>query len=460
MLIPATNVSNLSLSRNSSSENAVSGEVNPRIVTRGSLFNNSRKKPLNSKRYKALKVEDEGLTILVKNLFFDWYQVTLPSADGSSKQTKREDERKALQDVMLFARKQGLHPAQKGGGNNGYKASMPFFANNHSKDVVFKVNACSQTALMPNVTLTGGKGLCAKLAPLMQKAFRGARLSRADVSFDYSKEGLFPDLYKMAVDASTQNKKLGKPRLQGNPDMGLTFYLGSKKSVVSLKVYQKDFERFANNEIDWADVDPHLVRIEFTFRPSSSGKLAMADMSPQQMVRTSFWVRDFLSKSAKIMNLTQTTEKLKKQKVTRQYTEKTLEKTVKFGVFQYAKSFSKLAIANLVDQKFAGNYASAIIKVDEIEEEAVRLFREEFRKAQEAKKQVFEEHVSHCMTDEEYDQILVRDLINAGRNNVEVARQSHDFFDDIVKGLRLDQPSPDGVAIAKSIKRHERKKAA
>lgn len=44
-----------------------------------------------------------------------------------------------------------------------------------------------------------------------------------------------------------------------------------------------------------------------------------------------------------------------------------------------------MAIANLVDQKFAGNYASAIIKVDEIEEEAVRLFREEFRKAQEAK---------------------------------------------------------------------------
>jgi len=38
MLIPATNVSNLSLSRNSSSENAVSGEVNPRIVTRGLLF--------------------------------------------------------------------------------------------------------------------------------------------------------------------------------------------------------------------------------------------------------------------------------------------------------------------------------------------------------------------------------------------------------------------------------------
>ena len=59
--------------------------------------------------------------------------------------------------------------------------------------------------------------------------------------------------------------KMAAPRVIES-DTGRTFYWG--KGEASVKVYQKDLERVADGKLAVEDADPHLVRVEFGFRPN------------------------------------------------------------------------------------------------------------------------------------------------------------------------------------------------
>lgn len=382
----------------------------PRIVTRGSFSAKPLKTHRKSERPSASSAELSGL---LDELFFDWYQVTLPNAEGgASCIVGSSEEQSAVDAAFRWARDNGLHPGQIGGGHNGYRAALPFTNGATSKESVFRVNAGSTSGVMPNLMLTGGHGACAELAPRLQEAFPGARLSRADVALDWSQEGLWDDLLRMARLLCNGNKKLGGVRTIES-DTGRTFYLGAKSSSVSLRVYEKDRERAARGVIDAADIDPNLIRIEWTFKPQSRSKAGMAKLSPSQLVRTSVWARDFMARAAKIMSVTGRVERINKQEVAREVREKTLEGTVEHGVSQYAKSFARLAAARIVERDHGGHYDTAMIEPQAVEVEAVAIFRELLSHTDAAAAAVMDARLDRVMDPDEWRSSYVHELIEA-----------------------------------------------
>ncbi len=385
-------------------------DQDPRIVTRGSFSAKHLKAKPKSERSDSTS---PALSGLLEEFFFDWFQVTLPNKDGqSSCVVGGREEEAAVDAAFRWARENGLHPGRIGGGHNGYRAALPFTNGPESVEGVFRVNAGSTGGLMPNLMLTGGHGACASLAPKLQEAFPGARLSRADAALDWSQEGLWDDLLRMARLLSKGNRKLGGVRVIES-ETGRTFYLGSRKSTVSLRVYEKDMERAAKGVIDAADIDPDLIRIEWTFRPQSKSKAGMAVLSPGQMIRTSVWGRDFMSRAAKIMDVTGRVERLHKQEVAREVREKTLETAVRHGVDQYAKSFARLAAARIVERDHGGHYDTAMVDPQEVEAEAVLIFSALLAETVAAAAAVADGRLDRAMDPDEWRASYVHELMDA-----------------------------------------------
>lgn len=386
------------------------GAQDPRQVTRGSFSDKSLRQKAKSKRAESTH---PALSDLLGEFFFDWYQVTLPNAEGkASCSVGGADEAEAISAAFGWARTNGLHPGRIGGGHNGYRAALPFTEGPQSIDSVFRVNSGSTGGLMPNLMLTGGHGACARLAPALQLAFPGARLSRADAALDWSQPGLWDALHRMAKTLAKGNVKLGGVRTIES-DTGRTFYLGSRTSTVSLRVYEKDRERAAKGVIDAVDIDPDLIRIEWTFRPQSKSKAGMAKLSPGQMIRTSVWARDFMARAAAIMEMTERVERLNKQEVAREVAEKTLDGTVQHGVDQYAKSFMRLAAARIVERDHGGHYDTAMVYPRRLQVEALRIFKEKIRETEAAEVIVIEQRLYQVMDPDKWRDSYVHELMAA-----------------------------------------------
>jgi len=450
----------------SSKRDAESGSDYPRVVIRGLYLQKDAKSPLKSTRKQTKKKDLESLDLMLNRLFFDWFQFTLSSSSGSAKISSHGEDRVRLQDVAIFARKNDLTPLANGNGNSGYGAALSFSAGLGKKDSVMRVSAFSKTGIMPNVAISGGKGLCAILAPICQREFYGSSLSRADVAMDISQAGLFDDLYKMSCDMSAYNKKLGKPDVIGKLQTGLTFYLGSRQSVVRIKVYQKDMERAHKGEINWSDADRDLVRIEITFRPQSSGKLDYFKMSPAEMVRTSAMARQFLSGAAQLIKVTKTKSKIPIKKVVRMTKQKTLESTVRHGFKQYNKSMTSLAIKNIVEREFGGDVGAAKIHPIKVMQEVKDMLFAEYQRSIDEKyirNLIIAERVEKPRSAAEDDVELINRMYNFAQNKEKNKREANRFITDAQAQLRFDHKSmvtPEEIAVAKSIKRHNKKMLA
>ena len=388
----------------------VADTQDPRIVTRGSF---SAKTLIHRDKTGRAESTHPALSNLLGQFFFDWYQVTLPNREGkASCMVGSAEEAEAIGAAFDWARTNGLHPGRIGGGHNGYRAALPFTDGPESTEPVFRVNSGSTGGLMPNLMLTGGHGACSRLAPALQKAFPGARLSRADAALDWSQPGLWDALHRMAKTLAKGNVKLGGVRTIES-DTGRTFYLGSRTSTVSLRVYEKDRERAAKGVIDLADIDPDLIRIEWTFRPQSKSKAGMATLSPGQMIRASVWARDFMARAAAIMEVTERVERLNKQEVAREVAEKTLDGTVQHGVDQYAKSFMRLAAARIVERDHDGHYDTAMVDPRRLQVEALRIFKEKIRENKAAEFIVIEQRLDQVMSPDEWRDSYVHELMLA-----------------------------------------------
>jgi hypothetical protein len=344
----------------------------PRIVTRGSFCDNR----LKAKRKSAHASRDDvALSHLLSEFRFDWFQFTVPARDGTGAcgAAGSQEERAGLDAALKWADLEGLHIGRPRGGANGYRISTPFLAGPEGERLA-SVASGSSTGVMPNVTITGGDGAAAVLAVSAQRAFPGLRLSRADAALDRSMPGLWDRLRQMAVTLSRANSKIGGVRTIES-DTGRTFYLGSPKSTVSLRVYEKDRERLAAGKISADECDGDLVRIEWTFRPQSRAKVGAGRLSPGELVRSSVWARDFMSRAAKIMEETEGMAKPKRVQIEREARVSSLEESARHGAAQYGGVFARLAAARIIAAR-GDDYARAALTPGEIEAEAAILFRE------------------------------------------------------------------------------------
>jgi hypothetical protein len=344
----------------------------PRIVTRGSFCDNR----LKAKRKSAHASRDDvALSNLLSEFRFDWFQFTIPARDGSGTcgAAGSPEERAGLDAALRWADLEGLHIGRPRGGANGYRISTPLLGGPEGERLA-AVASGSSTGVMPNVTITGGDGAAAVLAVSAQREFPGLRLSRADAALDRSMPGLWDRLRQMAVTLSKANSKIGSVRTIES-DTGRTFYLGSPRSTVSLRVYEKDRERLAAGKIGPDECDHDLVRIEWTFRPQSRSKVGAGMLSPGELVRSSVWARDFMSRAAKVMEETEGMAKPKRVRIEREARASSLEESARHGAAQYGGVFAKLAAARIIAAG-GDDYAGAVLTAAQIEAEAAILFRE------------------------------------------------------------------------------------
>jgi DNA relaxase NicK len=116
-------------------------------------------------------------------------------------------------------------------------------------------------------------------------------VTRADVCEDFDSPGAFDLLSKLALRFAD---KFGiKVRHYGDWHRGVdgrTLYLGSMKSTVQVRIYEKGIERAAAG-VSGASRD--WVRVELSVRPAKHGKAVASTLEPVAMWGASRWTREF-----------------------------------------------------------------------------------------------------------------------------------------------------------------------
>lgn len=127
------------------------------------------------------------------------------------------------------------------------------------------------------------------------------RVSRADAAQDYDERGAWERLtgYLHAF-AGARGMVPGRigPAEGYVSTRGTTLYLGSAKSDVQLRVYQKGLQlreraEKAGQPVD--DISPDLVRVELRVRLRKGAKVRGASMSPEDFYGFAVWSREFLA---------------------------------------------------------------------------------------------------------------------------------------------------------------------
>lgn len=127
------------------------------------------------------------------------------------------------------------------------------------------------------------------VAMWMREKFLGLYgVSRADVRMDTITEGMFDYLIKVSGDFAIQRKV--KTNHQGDwltGKAGRTLYIGSKDSVVQVRIYEKGKKEGG---------DPNWVRIEIQVRPAKShSKEKAAAFLPFNFWQSSKWSHDLMN---------------------------------------------------------------------------------------------------------------------------------------------------------------------
>jgi len=159
-------------------------------------------------------------------------------------------------------------------------------------------------------------------AIIAAEAIRGMREdhfpTRIDSCLDMSRPGLFEQLHDMAKGIE---ERYGvhlnyAGAAVDNPDRGTTIYLGSRKSMVFMRIYQKGLQLAERQELLPDHITPAMrnwVRAEVVFRPQKKpAKLHAATMAPEALWGVSSWTQEFardaLSIDAERVNVNQRRE--------------------------------------------------------------------------------------------------------------------------------------------------------
>lgn len=331
--------------------------------------------------------------------FFDWLSVTIPNkidGKGSRRGTSRADmaqaqayvdpglrraamdycraeveagkaEDRAGRDTLsLWAVSQGLHQMRVGRGPSGYAGGLIYGLSPVDSEPLAVVQSGHATN-MPGLTISGGDGACARLAPMALDLLGPVLLARADVTWDWSQDGYFDALLGYAR-ATSARSRMAAPRVIES-DTGRTFYWGDSGSV-SVKVYQKDLERVARKKLAIDDADPDLVRVEYRFAPPSAAKSGMAalarDHGPGALLGTTHWVRRMVEHIAVLTGAAKRGDKMAIQRVDKTPDPRTCADRAAYGLTQYAGTLCAAVVAQIVRDQHGGDWRAAEITPDDV----------------------------------------------------------------------------------------------
>lgn len=214
--------------------------------------------------------------------FFDWYQATVPA------------HHELLICHLLEHFPEGVQ-RWPGKPTNNYKFSEYLV---HEEQVLATVYHGGHN-LHPNVKASGGDADCRhadRLSTILRTALPVHRVSRVDVATDRRGEGLFDQvqrcMHAVWCDQRAKGRKFRDQLVGGSaPEDGRTYYLGSKKSPLQCRAYEKGKERLSATGDDyWLDY-LDLVRIELQVRPEKQFKSTAATLEPRDFWGCAEWSR-------------------------------------------------------------------------------------------------------------------------------------------------------------------------
>lgn len=143
--------------------------------------------------------------------------------------------------------------------------------------------------------------------PIIRREFPDRhKVSRLDAAFDFdSGPGTWDRLYGLhlgvamgeRVDGDTRKRaskvRTGQMGDWVHAEKGRTFYLGSRKSAVLVRLYEKGVQlREIAGSTHKHEVSPDLVRMECQVRPDGPAKLKAATATPREVFGYSEWSRE------------------------------------------------------------------------------------------------------------------------------------------------------------------------
>lgn len=196
---------------------------------------------------------------------FDWYQASVP---GVRPQVVMQ----ALQQSEYYGDWMEARALK------GYDYGAQFVVGDQ---VLYRINYGGHNE-EHGANVIGSGGSAPKLAEVIREHFPGHRVSRLDSCIDYHHKDVYDYLRKKALiiarEQKVQVREIVKPLEES--DDGRTLYLGSKTSVVSMRIYEKGKQLGCGDE--W-------VRAELQVRPQRDTKAIAAYLSPLEVWGLAKW---------------------------------------------------------------------------------------------------------------------------------------------------------------------------
>lgn len=130
------------------------------------------------------------------------------------------------------------------------------------------------------------------LAHIIRELVPEHSISRVDVAADYCAPGLFEKVVEKAESVAKAHRakleRVGEGWYPHQKDKGRTLYVGSRQSVVYLRIYERGKKLLGEG----VDADPNYIRIECEIKPKSSSKGLVAHLPPEAFFGCSNWLRE------------------------------------------------------------------------------------------------------------------------------------------------------------------------
>lgn len=312
---------------------------------------------------------------------FDWLAITIPNGlDGKgSRRPGDEGEQEAAEaEARLFtwATLRGLRLMRVGKGADGYLGAAHLAFDPTASERVVSIRG-GHASNMPSMELVGAQGACADLAPRALNELGPVNVSRVDVCWDVSQQGLVDELHAAMIELAAE-RGMDAPRVDGTAERGRTIYLGRDEAVV--RVYQKDLERIAKGHLPAAEADPDLVRIEVMLRPKKGAKAGIGrtarEKGPGALLGVHLWVRQLMERVAVLTHRARVeTAQMGVTRVRSRPDPRSIRERAQHGTQQYARTFCLAEVADLVEIDWEGDWLTARIDPDLVVDRAVNRIR-------------------------------------------------------------------------------------
>lgn len=216
---------------------------------------------------------NNDLGFFEKSAFFDWYGATIPVQD--------------LQEIIDKANLFFVGDFRECKPQTPYTNAFQMFC---GEDNIFKVSYGGQNDFP---YLVASSHNASRVSEFLKINFPNHSVSRFDTAVDFDEEGAWETLVEMGFYlAEKYNLKVnqqGDWREDGRG--GKTLYIGSRSSVVYMRIYEKGKEQIQKG-VD-VDASPNWVRVELEIKPQKkSNKIFAARMKAYEGFGCSKWSKE------------------------------------------------------------------------------------------------------------------------------------------------------------------------